>query len=410
MLIRQLIIFPFLRLVGAATLLVASSSSVGAAAAADAGTVEFEGCVANLATQARAAGVSNAIVERVLERLEVDPKVLRLDRSQPEFSQTFAGYFVARVTDHRITKGRELLAKHRTLLKRVERKTGVPAHYLVAFWGLETNFGSYLGNHWVPSALATLACDQRRAEYFSAEFVDALKIVDAGDAKLDGMRGSWAGAMGFVQFMPSNYLRFATDGDGDGKRDLWTSVPDAMASAGRFLQSLGWQSELLWGREVKLPIDFDYGLLREQSQSLREFAQAGVTNAFGGPLPQAADIQASLLLPAGHAGPAFITYHNFEVIMGWNRSQFYALTVGHLADRIKGGVGLQASMPSGPARLALADVRSMQLRLVDLGFDTAGIDGRIGPATRRAVAGFQRQAGLIPDGYPDAITLAKLDP
>ena len=400
--IRQLLMRPLLRLVGLAALVVASSSYAGAA--------EFDACVADLASQARAAGVSNVVVDQVLERLELDPKVLKFDRSQPEFAQTFTGYFVARVTDYRITKGREMLAEHRALLARVERETGVPAHYLVAFCGLETNFGSYLGDHWVPSALATLACDQRRAEYFSAEFINALKIVDAGDAKLDGMRGSWAGAMGFVQFMPSNYLRFATDGDGDGKRDLWTSVPDAMASAGRFLQSLGWQSELLWGREVRLPADFDYALLNEQSRPLREFALAGITNAFGGPLPQVAAIQAKLLLPAGHAGPAFITYHNFDVIMGWNRSQFYALAVGHLADRIKGGAGLQASMPSGPAKLALADVRSMQLRLVDLGFDTAGVDGRIGPATRRAVAGFQRQAGLIPDGYPDATTLTKLDP
>jgi membrane-bound lytic murein transglycosylase B len=402
MLIRQLLVCPLLRLISAAALLVVSSSYAVAA--------EFEGCVANLASQARAAGVSNAVVEQVLERLELDPKVLKLDRSQPEFAQTFTGYFVARVTDYRITKGREMLSKHRALLARVERETGVPAHYLVAFWGLETNFGSYLGDHWVPSALATLACDQRRAEYFTAEFINALKIVDAGDAKLDSMRGSWAGAMGFVQFMPSNYLRFATDGDGDGKRDLWTSVPDAMASAGRFLQNLGWQPKLLWGREVRLPADFDYALLSEQPRPMREFALAGVTNAFGGPLPKTADILAKLLLPAGHAGPAFLTYHNFEVIMGWNRSQFYALAVGHLADRIKGGAGLRAPMPSGPTKLALADVRSMQLRLVDLGFDTAGVDGRIGPATRRAVAGFQRQAGLIPDGYPDAITLARLDP
>jgi len=366
-------------------------------------------CLDNLAQQAKDAQVPAAVVDEVLGDLQLDDKVVKLDRSQPEFTQTFAGYFQRRVNQQRIAKGRELLAKHRRLLEQVQRDTGVAPRYLVAFWGLETNFGGYLGNHHIPAALATLACDARRSKYFTNEFVNALKIIANGDVALADMRGSWAGAMGNVQFMPTTFLRYAIDGDGDGKRDLWGSTADAMASAGNFLQGLGWQREVRWGREVLLPANFDYALVAtEKSLPLAKFSEAGVTTAFGHELPTHADVQAKLLLPAGHQGPAFLVYKNFDVIMGWNPSQFYALSVGRLADQI-GGLGeLRTKIPAGPKRLALTQVRQMQNRLGALGFDTGGVDGRIGPATRRALASFQSQAGLIPDGFPDATTLAKL--
>lgn len=394
----------------ACCLLVAAFGSSFAYAQAKAQpTQSFAACLDGLATQARAADVSAAVVEKVLGSIKQDEKVVNLDRSQPEFTQTFAGYFERRVNEQRVTKGRKLLAEHRLLLERVQRQTGVAPRYLVAFWGLETNFGSYLGNHSVPEALATLACDQRRSKYFTAELINALKIIDSGDVPLETMKGSWAGAMGNVQFMPTTFLRYAVDGDGDGKRDLWGSTADAMASAGNFLQGIGWQREMRWGREVMLPKDFDYSLVgSDKKQTLKIFAQAGVTTAFGHRLPARDDIQAALLLPSGHQGPAFLTYKNFDVIMGWNPSQFYALSVGRLADEIGGGGTLRTKIPDGPKKLPLEQVRSMQNQLAQLGFDTGGVDGRIGPATRRALASFQAKVGLIPDGYPDTTTLTRL--
>lgn len=370
---------------------------------------QFDACVTRLGEQARAADVSPGVVAQVLGNLKLDAKAVDRDRSQPEFTQTFAGYFERRVNEQRVRKGRELLAKHRPLLERVQRQTGVAPRYLVAFWGLETNFGSYMGNHSVPEALATLACDKRRSKYFTAELINALKIIDSGDVALETMKGSWAGAMGNVQFMPTTFLRYAVDGDGDGKRDLWGSTADAMTSAGNFLQGIGWQREMRWGREVMLPKGFDYSMVGgDQKHTLKAFADAGVTTAFGHALPPRSDIQASLLLPSGHQGPAFLTYKNFHVIMGWNPSQFYALSVGRLADEIGGGGALRTKIPAGPKKLPLAQVRSMQTQLAQLGFDTGGVDGRIGPATRRALASFQAQVGLIPDGYPDSTTLTRL--
>lgn len=380
-----------------------------ASATATASEADFSACLERLGAQARAQGVGPALIADTLGQVRHLPRVLELDRAQPEFSNTFAGYFPRRVSETRIANGRRLLAEHQDLLLRIQRETGVPARYLVAFWGLESNYGSYLGNHKVLDALATLACDDRRAAFFSDEFVQALQIVDRGDIAPEQMIGSWAGAMGNVQFMPSTYLRYAVDADGDGRRDLWGSLPDALESAARFLAALGWQRQLRWGREVRLPAAFDYGrYVSTKTRPLSEFARAGVRNAFGGALPPLDHIEARLVLPAGHQGPAFIVYANFDVIMGWNRSLFYGLAVGRLADRIGGGGPLRRPIPAGPERLRLDDVRAMQRRLSNLGFDTAGVDGRIGPATRAAVAAFQRSEGLVGDGYPDPKTLSLL--
>jgi len=361
----------------------------------------FAECVTGLQARARAEGISPPIVDDVLGQVNYLPRVIELDRKQPEFTQTFADYFSRRVTPTRIDKGRALLAEHRALLARVQTQTGVPPHYLVAFWGLETNFGSYFGNMPAPDSLATLACDQRRSKFFTAELMAALQILDAGDIDSDRMVGSWAGALGHVQFMPSTFLRYAVDGDGDGRRDLWGSVPDAMASAGNFLQQLGWEPGLRWGREVRLPERFDFSLAgRKKQRPLYEWVDLGITNALGQPLPPL-DLPAALLVPAGYDGPAFLTYRNFRVIMGWNRSEYYALAVGHLADRIAGAGTLAQPLPTDGVRLSRAQVKQLQINLQLLGYDVGKPDGILGPATRAALSQFQQRGGLIADGHLD---------
>jgi membrane-bound lytic murein transglycosylase B len=361
---------------------------------------EFMQCVSNLQAKAHEQGISRQVASDVLGQVRFKEKVIELDNRQPEFTQTFADYFNRRVTPERVEKGRALLEKHRELLERVERDTGVPGHYLVAFWGLETNFGSYFGKMAVPDSLTTLACDERRSEYFTGELMAALKIIESGDVSAERMEGSWAGAMGHVQFMPSVFLRYAVDADGDGRRDLWGSVPDAMASAGNFLQALGWVPGLRWGREVLLPENFAYALAgRDNARPVSEWKELGVTNAFGDPLPTS-DVQASLLVPSGHRGPAFLVYQNFDIIMGWNRSEFYALAVGRLADRIAGAAPLQNPPPEDGLRLTRDQVRQMQAYLNRMGFEAGEADGILGPATRHALSRFQRAEDMIADGYP----------
>lgn len=365
------------------------------------GAINFSDCISRLHKEARVQGISEVTVTQVLNKVEYMPRVIELDRRQPEFTQTFADYFSARITEDRVRRGKTLLTKHRQLLNRIQLETRVPAQYLVALWGLETNYGSYLGNTSVPNALATLACDQRRQTFFTDELLNALRIVDAGDVSVDHMVGSWAGAMGHMQFMPSTYLRYARDGDGDGRRNLWDSIPDALISAGYFLQQLGWRPEQHWGQEVKLPATFDYALSgRQQSLTLAEWAAIGVTAVSGNALPPT-DEKASLLVPAGHKGPAFLVYENFNVLMDWNHSEFYALTVGHLADRITGAPVLHRSPPTDSLKLTRQQVRQLQLDLSTLGIDVGEIDGIFGPDTRSALSRYQKNTQRIADGQPD---------
>ncbi|BES73523.1 lytic murein transglycosylase [Marinobacter nanhaiticus D15-8W] len=362
---------------------------------------EFGQCIGKLKGRAMEAGVTPEVAQNVLDQVTFLDRVIELDRRQPEFTTTFADYLNRRVNDARIEKGRELLDEHADLLAKVTRETGVPAPYLVAFWGLETNFGSYFGKMSVPSALATLACDPRRSDYFSGELISALRIIDEGAIPPEQMEGSWAGAMGHVQFMPSVFLRYAVDADNDGKRDLWHSIPDAMMSAGNFLQNLGWNGDYRWGREVLLPENFDYSLAGlKNEQALSEWRKLNIKDAFGNKLPNA-DIEASLLVPAGHEGPAFLVYHNFHVIMGWNRSEFYAIAVGHLADRIAGAGGLQNPPPEDLPRLSREDIEALQSALNQRGYESGTPDGILGPATRGAIRDFQKDQNRIADGYPD---------
>ncbi len=361
----------------------------------------FASCISGMHEKARVHGISEATIAQVLGKAKFIPRVIDLDRRQPEFTQLFTDYLKNRVSEQRIRRGKALLTKYRQLLDSIQQETGVSAQYLVAFWGLETNYGSYLGNISVPNALATLACDQRRKTFFTGELLNALRIIDAGDISAKHMVGSWAGAMGHMQFMPTTYLRYARDGDGDGRRNLWDSIPDALMSAGVFLQQLGWNPGLHWGQEVVLPTSFDYSLAgRNQSLSLAEWVALEVTPVSGMTLPPN-NQNASLLVPAGHKGPAFLIYENFNVIMKWNRSEFYALTVGYLADRIAGAQVLHRSPPTDSLRLTREQVLQLQLDLSTLNIDTGEIDGIFGPDTRRALSLFQQNTQRIADGHPD---------
>jgi membrane-bound lytic murein transglycosylase B len=368
---------------------------------------DFGQCRERLAEVAVARGITPATATSILETVEPLERVISADRNQPEFVQDFASYLGARVTSARLTLGRALYATHGELLDRLEAAYGVPGQYLVAFWGLESNFGRNVGDVPVFDSLATLACDPRRADYFTDEFVNALTIVERGDAEPEEMIGSWAGAMGQTQFMPSVYLEHAVDGDGDGRANLWQSPADALTSAAAFIASLGWETGYRWGREVRLPAGFDYaqgGL--DQPQALAAWRAAGIRGVDGNPVPDL-PIAAALVVPAGSDGPAFLVYDNFRVIMRWNRSEFFALSIGHLADRIAGGGGLERPPPQGE-RLTREQLASIQEALNALGFDAGTPDGVPGSATRAAIRSFQSSRGLVADGYADSELLTQL--
>ncbi len=389
-------------------LLIAALLLTGGGGALADGAREFRQCVADLQREARREGVSAGVVRSTLAEVEFVERVVELDRAQPEFTTTFDHYVDGRVTEQRVERGRELLAKHRELLRRVALDYGVAPRYLVAFWGMETNYGTYFGEMPTLDVLATLACDERRPAFFSEQLMAALRVVDAGAIPPERMRGSWAGAFGHVQFLPSVFERYAVDYDGDGERDLWNSVPDAMASAANYLASIGWKQGWRWGREVTLPDAFDYTLAgRGNERSLAEWRDLGVRTAYDRPL-SGSEARAALIVPAGHEGPAFLVYDNFHVIMEWNRSELYALSVGHLADRLAGVSGLVNPPPDDRPRLATEAVAELQARLNARGYEAGPVDGIPGPSTRAAIRRFQAANGMVADGYPSREVLDAL--
>lgn len=370
----------------------------------------FEACVAQLQERAKAEGFSEQLVATLGQVNEIK-RTIELDRNQPEFVQTFAGYFNQRVTDYRIERGRALLDENRELLKQLTQTYGIPGHYLVAFWGLESNYGSYIGKMPILDSLATLACDPRRSQFFAGELMLALQVMATHQVPVEAMQGSWAGAMGQTQFMPSAFVNYGVDGDGDQKVDLWSSQADALTSGANYLNHLGWQRERRWGREVRLPMDFPYHLAGiNNRQPLNYWADLGVLTADGATLPGTGirpAIEAALLVPNGSDGPKFLVYDNFDVIMKWNRSQFYALAVGHLADRIN-GAGRLRTPPPEDTPLTKDDIVFLQSELQRLGFYSGKLDGQPGPQTRQAIREYQKSRQLVADGYADGELLKQL--
>ena len=368
----------------------------------------FSQCLGRIQGLARQQEIPEWIVQDVVAKFEYQARVIELDRKQPEFIQTFEQYYKARVTDQRVQRGRQLYAEHLNLLAQLTRQYGIPGQYLVAFWGLETNFGSYLGNMPTLDSLATLACDDRRSQFFTDELLIALKLMVREKLPVERLRGSWAGAMGHVQFMPSTYQQYAVDGDNDGLIDLWQSRQDALSSAANYLHKSGWRRGERWGREVLLPTSFPYSEAElSNPQPLSYWRRLGVLQANGTPLPDMA-LPAAIILPMGHSGPAFVAYQNFQVIMRWNRSQSYALAVGNLADQIAGGQGLKASVFKPAPVLSRSLITQLQTALAGRGYAVGEADGVIGPATRAALREYQSSNGLIADGFPDLSTLLAL--
>ena len=352
--------------------------------------------------QLRAEAFSLGISEETL--LAIDDleapleRVLELDDAQPEFIQTFTRYLSLRITPLQINRGQALLRQYAVLLEEVRQSYGVQPHYLVSFWAIESNYGRATGGFSVLQALATLAFDPRRADFFRAELLTALKIIDDGHIAVDNMSGSWAGAMGQLQFLPSVFARYGIDGDNDGKIDIWNSLPDIFHSAANFLSQSGWRGDERWGREVLLPSNFDFSLTGTRTRKpLQEWNELGIIQMNGSPIP-VANMQASVILPAGAGGPAFLTYANFRATMVYNPSTFYALTVGHLADRYTGGAAIQR-MPENEQAMSVADVQALQELLNAAGFDSGEPDGRVGSRTRAAVRAYQQNKELPMDGY-----------
>ncbi len=365
-----------------------------------AGSEDFAAWLAALRSEAAKKGISTNILEAAFTGVD-EPlaRVLELDQSQPEFVQTFSGYMKNRMSDARIRRGRELLVKHKELFKRIEQQYGVQPQYLASFWALESNFGDATGGFSVINALATLAYDPRRSDFFRGELFTALQILQAGHIKPGEMTGSWAGAMGQCQFMPSTFQHYAVDGDGDGRIDIWHSLPDVLASAAHYLAQSGWKADERWGREVVLPANFDFALTGTGARkSVSAWNELGVRRLDGKPIGQA-EMLASIIVPAGVDGPAFLTYDNFRTTMVWNRSTFYAIAVGHLADRFM-GEGPIEHMPAKEERaLGHADVEELQSLLIRSGSSLAEPDGVLGTKTRDAVRDYQVHHKLKPDGY-----------
>ncbi|TCS64372.1 membrane-bound lytic murein transglycosylase B [Varunaivibrio sulfuroxidans] len=371
---------------------------------------KFETWLVGLRKEALSQGIRAGTLDSALANLSPIPRVIELDRRQPEFALTFRDYIKRLVSPERIKNGQLKYNENKSLLKKIQAKYGVQGRFLTAFWGVETDFGRLSGGYFpVIGALATLAYDGRRSAFFRAQLIDALKILDQGNIDLAHMKGSWAGAMGHFQFIPSTFMAYAVDFDGDGKRNIWSDKKDGFASAANFLSHSGWNAHQTWGREVVVPQKFDYDLTGLGVQkTLGQWQKIGVRRPGGGDLPKA-DMKASLVLPAGHRGPAFLVYQNFRAMMVWNRSVNYALAVGYLADRIVGLGEMYNSGPKDDVALTRTQVLRMQTLLNTLGYDVGAPDGIAGAQTRKAVANFQRQTGAIADGYPSLDVLVALN-
>jgi membrane-bound lytic murein transglycosylase B len=358
--------------------------------------------------RALSAGISAEVLTPALKTITFLPDVVDKDRRQDEFTRAVWDYLDRAVSDDRIALGQKALVQHADLLDRIEAAYGVDRAYVVAIWGLESAYGSYRGDIPVLSALGTLAYDGRRGAYFEGELLQALRMLQSGDADLAELKGSWAGASGHTQFMPTSFWNIAVDFDGDGRKNLWGQDPgDALASAAAYLQKSRWKSGEDWGFEITLPEGFDWELAGDRTQRPMAFwLSKGAARADGGEMP--ADRWASLLLPAGHRGPALMLFDNFGAVETYNLADAYVIAVCHLADRLRGGGPFQHPWPRDLRVLTLAERMELQQRLTLAGHSTAGVDGRVGPRTLSAIKSYQRAQGLVVDGFASTELLDRL--
>lgn len=365
-------------------------------------TSDFQGCLANLRSQAIASGVSASSYDRYTQNLKPDYSVIDKLNYQPEFSTAIWDYLSGLVDDERVQAGKQKLAQHRAVLNRVEQAYGVPAETVVAVWGVESNYGDISGKYPLLQALGTLSCEGRRQSYFRGEFFAAMRILQRGDLTQDQLYGSWAGAFGHTQFMPSTYERLAVDFDGDGRRDLVSSTTDALASTANFLKQAGWQTGMPWGFEIKIPQGMSIaGESRRNKKSLNSWIAQGVTRADGTALIQgnlSGSTPAGLISPAGANGPIFLVFKNFDAIYSYNAAESYGLAIAHLSDRLHGGAAFLTSWPTDDAGTSRAERREIQQFLVKRGYDIGVVDGLIGDKSRQAIRQEQTRLGLNPTG------------
>ena len=352
---------------------------------------------------AKGQGISEATLREAFDQVRYRERIIELDRYQPEFVRPIWEYLDTAVSSTRINNGQDRLAEHRRTAEQMEQRYGVPAEIIVAIWGIESNYGSNFGDFSTLEALATLAFDGRRQQFAREELLAALRIIQQGDIAAEQMRGSWAGAMGHTQFIPTSFEAYAVDGDGDNRRDIWQSIPDVMASTANYLDRAGWQPGQPWGVEVNLPADYDYAQTgRRDSQA---WAEQGV-EAVSGELPRFDS--ADVIVPAGADGPAFLVGPNFRAILRYNNATSYALAVATLSDAIAGRDGIQQGWPREEAPLTRDDVQALQRYLNQAGYDVGGADGIMGPNTRQGLRAFQRAEGLTPDGFATQSLLERL--
>jgi lytic murein transglycosylase len=372
-------------------------ASLVAAAPAPARADDFPQCVGELRAQATAGGISAATFDAAMAGIEPDPEVIEAMDRQPEFTLSIWEYIARLVSDKRVADGKRMLAEWAGVLEDVERAFGVERHIVVAVWGVESNYGTVLGERPLVRSLATASCFGRRQAFFRTELVETLRITQRGDMRVEDLKGSWAGAFGHTQFMPSTFQRLAVDFDADGRRDIVGSVPDALASTANFLKKAGWEFGKPWGHEVVLPRGYAGPSGRRTRLALSRWDALGIQRL--GERPLTGDTPAALLLPAGVHGPAFIVYSNFDALYSYNTAESYALAIAHLADRLRGGRSFRAAWPTDDPALSRTQRIELQERLAALGYDVGTPDGIIGSRTVEAIKAFQKSRGLQPDGY-----------
>ena len=366
----------------------------------------FDNWVAGVWPEARRAGVSRAIFNAAFAGVRPDESVYQSAGNQPEFVKPIWEYLERATSDKRVSNGRKKLYEFNNILDAIEAVYGVPRHIVLAIWGMETNYGGYLGDKNVIQALATLGYRGRRQRFGRKQLIAALLILERGDTTPDRMTGSWAGAMGHTQFIPTTYNAYAVDFDGDGRRDIWDTIPDALASTASYLRVSGWKPGLTWGYEVKLPPNFDYSLVGGGKKTVKQWRKLGLRRP-GATMDHASE-PAQLMLPAGANGPAFLIFKNFRAIKRYNNSDAYALAVGHLGDRIAGGRVFAQSWPTDDGPLTRTQRKELQGLLIRAGYKIGGIDGKIGRKTQAAIRHYQNSRGVIPDGFASMLLLERL--